>query len=180
MNGFVGLAFLAVLLVPVMAMTVKNVTSTRRGNLALAAAFLVGAVILGAMGVGTLEAIVRLRENGLTATATITNVDETFVSFPGHAGLETTVTVSFTDTSGGLVRAQYTNNARGVEVQHWYGQQSSMGLAPPARHHQRLNAARKLTPGALHTGTTVGQSPAPLALRGLGVGGRLGSAFRRG
>jgi hypothetical protein len=115
-NGFVGLAFLAVLLLPVMAMTVKNVTSTRRGNLALAAAFLVGAVILGAMGVGTLEAIVRLRENGLTATATITNVDETFVSFPGHAGLETTVTVSFTDTSGGLVRAGYTTGAGGKKA----------------------------------------------------------------
>jgi hypothetical protein len=48
-NGFVGLAFVAVLLLPVMAMTVKNVTSTRRGNLALAAAFLAGAVILGAI-----------------------------------------------------------------------------------------------------------------------------------
>ena len=180
MNGFVGLAFVAVLLLPVMAMTVKNVTSTRRGNLALAAAFLAGAVILGAIAASRLEAISRLREHGLTANATTTNVDENFVSFTGHAGWSTTVTVSFTDTSGGLVRAQYTNNARGVEVQHWYGQQSSMGLAPPARHHQRLNAARKLTPGALHTGTTVGHSPAPLALRGLGVGGRLGSAFRRG
>ena len=101
------------------------------------------------------------------------------VPFTDVAAFIDPTTVSFTDTSGGLVRAQYTNNARGVEVQHWYGQQSSMGLAPPARHHQRLNAARKLTPGALHTGTTVGHSPAPLALRGLGVGGRLGSAFRR-
>jgi hypothetical protein len=75
MNGFVGLAFLAVLLLPVVVMTVKNVTSTRRGNLALAAAFLVGAVILGANGVGTLEAIARVREHGLSANATITNVD---------------------------------------------------------------------------------------------------------
>ena len=66
------------------------------------------------------------------------------------------------------------------EVQHGYGQPSSMGLAPLDRHHQRLNAARKLTPGALHTGITVGHSLAPLALRRLGVGGRLGSAFPRG
>jgi hypothetical protein len=49
-NGFVGLALVAVLLLPVVVMTVKNVTSTRRGNLALAAAFLVGVVIFGAMG----------------------------------------------------------------------------------------------------------------------------------
>ena len=58
MNGFVGrarralaqtLSFMALLLAW-MVMTVKNVTSTRRGNLALAAAFLVGVVIFGAMG----------------------------------------------------------------------------------------------------------------------------------
>ena len=112
MNGFVGLALVAALLLPVVVMTVKNVTSSRRGNLALAAAFLVGAVILGANGVGTLEAIARVREHGLSANATITNVDETLVSFPGHVGWETTVTVSFTDTSGGLVRAGYTDRAR--------------------------------------------------------------------
>jgi 4-amino-4-deoxy-L-arabinose transferase-like glycosyltransferase len=111
-NGFVGLALVAVLLLPVVVMTVKNVTSTRRGNLALAAAFLVGAVILGANGVGTLGAIARVREHGLSANATITNVDETLVNYPGHVGWETTVTVSFTDTSGGLVRAGYTDRAR--------------------------------------------------------------------
>jgi hypothetical protein len=110
-NGFVGLAFVAVLLLPAMVMTVKTVTSTRRGNLALAAAFLVGVVIFGAIGVGTLEAIARQREHGLTANATTTNVDENFVSFTGHAGWETTVTVSFTDTSGRLVHAVYTDYA---------------------------------------------------------------------
>jgi hypothetical protein len=111
-NGFVGLAFVAVLLLPAMAMTVKKVTSTRRGNLALAAAFLVGVVIAGANAVGTLEAIARVREHGLSANATITNVDEVLVSFPGHVGWETTVTVSFTDTSGRLVHAVYTDRAR--------------------------------------------------------------------
>jgi 4-amino-4-deoxy-L-arabinose transferase-like glycosyltransferase len=111
-NGFVGLALVAVLLLPVVAMTVRNVTSTRRGNLALAAAFLVGAVILGANGVGTLEAIAQVREHGLSANATINNVDETLLNLPGHVGWETTVTVSFTDTSGGLVRAGYTDRAR--------------------------------------------------------------------
>ena len=127
MNGFVGrarralaqtLSFMALLLAW-MVMTVKNVTSTRRGNLALAAAFLalaaaflVGAVILGAIAASRLEAISRVREHGLSANATITNVDEVLVSFPGHVGWETTVTVSFTDTSGRLVRAVYTDPAR--------------------------------------------------------------------
>ena len=109
MNGFVGRARRALAQTEMM---VKSVTSTRRGNLALAAAFLVGAVILGAIAASRLEAISRLREHGLTANATTTNVDENFVSFTGHAGWSTTVTVSFTDTSGGLVRAGYTDRAR--------------------------------------------------------------------
>jgi hypothetical protein len=97
-----------------MVMTDKNVTSTRRGNLALAAAFLVGAVILGATGVGTLEAIARVREHGRSANATITKVVEQDIQIPNSPdnGWHTTVTVSFTDTSGGLVRAGYTDRAR--------------------------------------------------------------------
>ena len=78
MNGFVGRARRAPAQTAIM---VKNVTSTRRGNLALAAAFLalaaaflVGAVILGAIAASRLEAISRLREHGLTANATTTNV----------------------------------------------------------------------------------------------------------
>ena len=47
MNGFVGRARRALAQTEVM---VKNLTSTRRRNLALAAAFLVGVVIFGAMG----------------------------------------------------------------------------------------------------------------------------------
>jgi len=113
-NGFVGLALVAVLLLPVIVMTDKNVTSTRRGNLALAAAFLVGVVIFGAMGVGTLEAIARVREHGLSANATITKVVEQDIQIPNSPdnGWHTAVTVSFTDTSGGLVRAGYTDRAR--------------------------------------------------------------------
>ena len=80
----------------------------------LAAAWLVGAVIFGAWGLGTLKAISRVRERGLSANATITKVDEKFVNIPhGYAnGWHTAVTVSFTETSGGLVRAQYTDHAR--------------------------------------------------------------------
>jgi hypothetical protein len=111
-NGFVGRARRALAQA---AMMVKNVTSTRRGQLALAAAFLVGAVIFGAWGVGTLEAIARVREHGLTANATITKVIEQDIQIPNYGydnGWHTTVTVSFTDTSGGLVRAHYTDRAR--------------------------------------------------------------------
>jgi Protein of unknown function (DUF3592) len=95
-------------------MMVKKVTSTRRGNLALAAAFLVGVVIFGAMGVGTLEAIARVRGHGLSANATITKVVEQDIQIPNSYdnGWHTAVTVSFTDTSGRLVRAVFTDRAR--------------------------------------------------------------------
>ena len=79
----------------------------------LAAALLVGAVIFGAFAVSRLEAIVRVREHGLSANATITKVAEEFVSIPsGYIGWSTRVTVSFTDASGGLVRAWYADHAR--------------------------------------------------------------------
>ena len=111
MNGFVGRARRALAQTEMM---VKNLTSTRRGNLALAAAFLVGAVIFGAMGVGTLEAIARVREHGLSANATITKVVEQDIQIPNSYdnGWHTAVTVSFTDRSGRLVRAVYTDRAR--------------------------------------------------------------------
>ena len=109
MNGFVGRARRALTQT---AMMVKNVTSTRRGNLALAAAFFVGVVIFGAMGVGTLEAIARVREHGLSANATITKVVEQHINSGSYSWDRTAVTVSFTDTSGRLVRAWYADPAR--------------------------------------------------------------------
>jgi hypothetical protein len=108
-NGFVGRARRALAQTEMM---VKNVTSTRRGNLALAAAFLVGVVIAGAMGVGSLEAIARVREHGLSANATITKVVEQHINSGSYSGDRTAVTVSFTDTSGRLVRAGYTDRTR--------------------------------------------------------------------
>jgi hypothetical protein len=119
-NGFVGcarralaqtLSFMALLLAW-MAMTVENVTTTPSGVI-MALAALVGAVIFGAIAVGRLEAIARVREHGLSANATITKVDEEFISVPsGYIGWSTRVTVSFTDTSGRLVRALYADHAR--------------------------------------------------------------------
>ena len=55
-----------------------------------------------------------MREHRLTANATITKVVEQDIQIPNSPdnGWHTTVTVSFTDTSGGLVRAGYTDRAR--------------------------------------------------------------------
>ena len=109
----------------------------------LAAAWWVGAVIAGAIAVSRLEAISRVREHGLSANATITNVDEVLVSFPGHVGWETTVTVSFTDTSGGLVRAQYTDNAlaggkkAGQTIQIVYDPANSTSISPVEQEDPR-------------------------------------------
>jgi hypothetical protein len=108
-NGFVGRARRAL---GQTEMTGKNLTSIRRGNLALAAAFLVGVVIAGANGVDTLETIARVREHGLSANATITKVVEQHINSGSYSYDNTAVTVSFTDTSGRPVRAVYTDPAR--------------------------------------------------------------------
>ena len=80
----------------------------------LAAAWWVGAVIAGAIAVSRLEAILRVREHGLSANATITKVVEQDIQIPKNYdnGWQTTVTVSFTDTSGRLVRTWYIDRAR--------------------------------------------------------------------
>jgi hypothetical protein len=55
-----------------------------------------------------------VREHRLSAKATITKVVEQDIQIPKNYdnGWHTTVTVSFTDTSGRLVRAVYTDRAR--------------------------------------------------------------------
>jgi hypothetical protein len=110
----------------------------------LAAALLVGAVIFGAIAVSRLEAIVRVREHGLSANATITKVAEEFVSIPsGYIGWSTRVTVSFTDTSGGLVRATYTDHARaggkkaGQTIQIVYDPAKPTSISPAGQEDPR-------------------------------------------
>ena len=148
MNGFVGRALRALAQTE---MTVKKVTSTRRGNLVLAAAFLVGVVIFGANGVGTLEAIVRVREHGLSANATITKVDEQLISFPAATqGIGNAVTVSFTDTSA--VWSARTTPTPPVQV----------GRRPVRR--SRLSTTRQSQPrSALWDRTPVGLAPSSWA-----------------
>ena len=102
------LSFMALLLVW-MAVTVENVTTTPSGVIIALAA----ALIFGAVAVSRLEAIARVREHGLMANATITKVaEELVVVRSGYIGWSTRVTVSFTDTSGRLVRAVYHDHAR--------------------------------------------------------------------
>jgi hypothetical protein len=110
----------------------------------LAAAWWVGAVIAGAIAVSRLEAILRVREHGLSANATITKVDENFVSIPsGYNGWSTKVTVSFTDTSGRLVRAAYTDHARaggkkkGQTIQIVYDPAKPTSISPAGQEDPR-------------------------------------------
>ena len=110
----------------------------------LAAALLVGAVIFGAFAVSRLEAIVRVREHGLSANATITKVAEEFVSIPsGYIGWSTRVTVSFTDASGGLVRAWYADHARaggkkeGQTIQIVYDPAKPTSISPAGQEDPR-------------------------------------------
>ena len=151
MNGFVGrarralaqtLSFMALLLAW-MAMTVENVTTTPSGVI-IALAALVGAVIFGAIAVGRLDAIVRVSKHGMSTNATITKVDEEFVSVPsGYIGWHTAVTVSFTHTSGRLVRAVYQDHARagrkkaGQTIQIVYDPSKPTSISPVGQEDPR-------------------------------------------
>ena len=109
----------------------------------LAAAWWVGAVIAGAIAVSRLEAILRVREHGLSANATITKVAEELVSTPGYIGWSTKVTVSFTDTSGRLVSAAYTDHARaggkkeGQTIQIVYDPAKPTSISPAGQEDPR-------------------------------------------
>ena len=111
----------------------------------LAAAWWVGAVIAGAIAVSRLEAILRVREHGLSANATITKVVEQDIQIPKNYdnGWQTTVTVSFTDTSGRLVRAAYTDHARaggkkkGQTIQIVYDPAKPTSISPAGQEDPR-------------------------------------------
>ena len=145
------LSFMALLLVW-MAVTVENVTTTPSGVIIALAA----ALIFGAMGVGTLEAIARVREHGLSANATITKVaEELVVVRSGYIGWSTRVTVSFTDTSGRLVRAWYTDHARaggkkeGQTIQIVYDPTKPTSISPVGQDDPRWGDAFIMGLGAV-------------------------------
>jgi hypothetical protein len=87
----------------------KVMTPNRQGLLALAAVSLAGAVAAGADVVKTLKAVSRLRERGLSTDATVLDVDESFFYYTGWV---TAITVCFTNPSGDVTRAKYTQYTR--------------------------------------------------------------------
>lgn len=115
-------------------------TLSRQGLLVAAVVALVTAVATGATMVRTRKGIARLREQGLTTTATITKVEERYVAIPySYNGWVTRITVSFTDIRGGPVRAHYTDYCRaggkheGQAIQIVYDPKIPTSLSPVGR-----------------------------------------------
>ena len=107
-GGACVLACLAWILV-----TGKVIVLSARALLVAAVVSVVGAAGSGADAVGRLRSASRLRKQGRITDATIVSVDERYVSIPsGFTGWVTTVKVSFTDASGQLINAGYTDYAR--------------------------------------------------------------------
>jgi hypothetical protein len=92
-------------------LVITNVIVLRAGGLLVVSA--VGAAGLGADSAGRLKAVTRLCKQGRITDATIVSLDERFVSIPsGFSEWVTKVKVSFTDASGHLINAGYTDHAR--------------------------------------------------------------------
>ena len=97
----------------------------------------VGAAGFGAASADKLRAAARLRTQGRITDATIVSLRERFVSIPsGVSEWVTTVKVSFTDASGHLINAGYTDYARaagkkeGQTVQIAYDPSRPASIAP--------------------------------------------------
>ena len=107
------------------------------GGLLVAVVSVVGAAGVGAEAAFRLQAAVRLLKRGRITDATIVSLDERFISAPsGFSGWVTKIEVSFTDASGHLINAGYTDYARaagkreGQTVQITYDPSSPVSLAP--------------------------------------------------
>ena len=107
----------------------------------------VGAAGAGAVSADRLKAAARLRKQGLTTDATIVSVRERYVSIPsGFNGWVTTVEVSFTDVSGHLINAGYTDHERAVgmaegqTVQIVYDPSRPVSIAPVGGDPQVIDA----------------------------------------
>ena len=100
---------------------------------------MVGAAGAGAEAAFRLQAAVRLLKRGRITDATIVSLDERLISAPsgiGFSGWVTKVEVSFTDASGHLINAGYTDYGRaegkreGQTVQIAYDPSSPVSIAP--------------------------------------------------
>ncbi len=93
--------------------TAKVIVLSAGGLLVAAVVSVVSAADTAADAAGRLKAAARLRKQGRITDATIVSLGERYVSIPsGFAGWVTTVKVSFTDASGHLINAGYTDYAR--------------------------------------------------------------------
>jgi hypothetical protein len=119
--GLCALAYLAWILV-----AGKVIVLSAGGLLAAAVVSVVGAAGGGADAAGRLKSASRLRKQGRITDATIVSVDERYVYIPsGFTGWVTTVKVSFTDASGQLINAGYTDYARAARKRE--GQTQGLG-----------------------------------------------------
>jgi hypothetical protein len=130
--GLSVLACLAWILV-----TAKVIVLSAGGLLVAAVVSVVSAAGGGAEAAFRLKAAARLRKQGRITDATIVSADERYVAIPsGFTGWVTTVKVSFTDASGHLINAGYTDYARaagkkeGQTVQIAYDPSRQASIAP--------------------------------------------------
>jgi len=117
--------------------TAKVIVLSAGGLLVAAVVSVVGAAGAGAEAAFRLQAAVRLFKRGRITDATIVSLDERLVSIPsGFSGWVTKVEVSFTDASGHLINAGYTDYGRaggkreGQTVQIAYDPSWPVSIAP--------------------------------------------------
>jgi hypothetical protein len=127
--GLAGLACLTWILVTLNVIVLGTV-----GSLVVSAVCAAG---FGAESAGRLKAVARLCKQGRITDATIVSLDERFVSIQGgFNGWMTMVKVSFTDATGHLINAGYTDYARakgkreGQMVQIAYDPSRPVSIAP--------------------------------------------------
>lgn len=117
----------------------KLIVLSAGGLLVAAVVSVVGAAGVGAEAAFRLQEAVRLLKRGRITDATIVSLDERFISASsgiGFSGWVTKIEVSFTDASGHLINAGYTDYARaagkreGQTVQITYDPSSPVSLAP--------------------------------------------------
>ena len=137
LGGLLSLATVAIFLW----VTVPYHRTLSRPVLLVAAALpLALSVVTAVMMVSIRKAIVRLREHGLTADATIIEVEERYVAIPGgYNGWVTKITVSFTDAEGEPVRARYIDHFpaggrhEGQSMQIVYDPEAPASVSPAGR-----------------------------------------------
>ena len=122
----------------------------------------VGAAGFGAQSAGRLKAAARLRTQGRITDATIVSLRERYVSIPsGISEWVTTVKVSFTDASGHLISAGYTDHARaegkreGQTVQIVYDPSRPVSIAPVGGDPQVIDALVLALASAVSVGIAV-------------------------